>query len=118
MKTLPLHTRLFVYAFVGTAAVAAALIIVMQMPQRWWMPLGLAPLFLTYTTYKVFKKRLAQEQLQVRQMSDLHMATLEALALAIDARDQTCQLHIRPGPAVRVRAGAVVRHVRTRRSRA
>ena len=95
MKTLPLHTRLFVYAFVGTAAVAAALILVIQMPQRWWLPLGLAPLFLTYTTHKIFKKRLAQEQLQVRQMSELHMATLEALALAIDARDQTCQMHIR-----------------------
>ena len=95
MKALPLHTRLFVYAFVGTASVSAALIVVMQFPQRWWIPLGFAPLFLTYSTYKVFKKRLGQEQLQVRQMSDLHMATLEALALAIDARDQTCQLHIR-----------------------
>ena len=74
MKTLPLHTRLFVYAFVGTAAVAAALIIVMQMPQRWWIPLGLAPLFLTYTTYQVFKKRLAQEQLQIHALYEIAQA--------------------------------------------
>jgi len=95
VKTLPLHTRLFVYVFVGTASVAAALIIVIQMPLQWWIPLGFAPLFLTYSTYQIFKRRLGQEQLQVMQMSELHMSTLEALALAIDARDQTCQLHIR-----------------------
>jgi diguanylate cyclase (GGDEF)-like protein/putative nucleotidyltransferase with HDIG domain len=95
VSALPLHTRLFLYASVGTAAVATALVVVTQMPQRWWIPFGLAPLVLTYTTYRSFKRRLAQEQLQVRQMSDVHMATLEALAVAIDARDQTCQLHIR-----------------------
>jgi hypothetical protein len=28
-------------------------------------------------------------------MADLHLATIEALALAIDAKDQTSQSHIR-----------------------
>jgi diguanylate cyclase (GGDEF)-like protein/putative nucleotidyltransferase with HDIG domain len=95
MKTLPLHTRLFIYAFVGTAAVAAVLVAVLFAPNRWWLPLSLAPLYLTYSTYKIFQRRLGREQLQVRQMAELHMSALEALALAIDARDQTCQFHIR-----------------------
>ena len=95
MKSLPIHTRLFVCAVIGTAGMAAALLALMRMPEWWWIPLSVAPLYLTYSTYKVYVRRLGEEQLQVRQMADLHLATIEALALAIDAKDQTCQSHIR-----------------------
>ena len=39
--------------------------------------------------------RIQDQQRHVRQVSDLHLATIEALALAIDAKDQTAQSHIR-----------------------
>src|SRR6266849_1027273 len=39
--------------------------------------------------------RVQDEQRHVQQVSDLHLATVEALALAIDAKDQTAQSHIR-----------------------
>src|SRR5213592_3653966 len=39
--------------------------------------------------------RLEDEQRHVQQTSDLHLATIEALARAIDAKDQTTQMHIR-----------------------
>src|SRR5580765_5262972 len=39
--------------------------------------------------------RIEDEQRHVQQTSDLHLATIEALARAIDAKDQTTQLHIR-----------------------
>ena len=39
--------------------------------------------------------RIEDEQRHVREMADLHLATIEALALAIDAKDQTSQSHIR-----------------------
>jgi len=39
--------------------------------------------------------RIHDEQRHVQQVSDLHLATIEALALAIDAKDQTAQSHIR-----------------------
>src|SRR5207253_4655983 len=61
----------------------------------WVAPLTLAPLYLTYRTYKVYLGRIEDEQRHVQQTSDLHLATIEALARAIDAKDQTTQMHIR-----------------------
>ena len=48
-----------------------------------------------YRTYKVYLGRIQDQQRHVQQVSDLHLATIEALALAIDAKDQTAQSHIR-----------------------
>ena len=62
---------------------------------QWLAPLAAAPLFLTYRTYKIYLGRIEDEQRHVREMADLHLATIEALALAIDAKDQTSQSHIR-----------------------
>jgi len=61
----------------------------------WLAPLTFAPMYLTYRTYKVYMGRIEDEQRHVLQTSDLHLATIEALARAIDAKDQTAQSHIR-----------------------
>ena len=61
----------------------------------WMAALAAAPLYLTYRTYKVYMGRIQDQQRHVQQVSDLHLATIEALALAIDAKDQTAQSHIR-----------------------
>jgi len=61
----------------------------------WMASLAAAPLYLTYRTYKVYLGRVQDEQRHVEQVSELHLATIEALALAIDAKDQTAQSHIR-----------------------
>ena len=61
----------------------------------WMASLAAAPLYLTYRTYKVYLGRVQDEQRHVEQVSDLHLSTIEALALAIDAKDQTAQSHIR-----------------------
>ena len=61
-----------------------------------WIALLLcAPLYLTYRTYKVYVGRIDDERRHVQEMADLHLATIEALALAIDAKEQTAQSHIR-----------------------
>src|SRR5215203_579845 len=57
--------------------------------------LAMAPLYLTYRTYKVYLGRIDDERRHVEEMANLHLATIEALALAIDAKDQTTQTHIR-----------------------
>jgi diguanylate cyclase (GGDEF)-like protein/putative nucleotidyltransferase with HDIG domain len=62
---------------------------------HWLATLAAAPLYLTYRTYKVYLGRIEDEQRHSREMADLHLATIEALALAIDAKDQTSQSHIR-----------------------
>ncbi|MEW6321814.1 MAG: HD domain-containing phosphohydrolase [Acidobacteriota bacterium] len=61
----------------------------------WLAALAAAPLYLTYRTYKVYLGRIEDERRHVGEMADLHLATIEALALAIDAKDQTAQTHIR-----------------------
>src|SRR5882672_4879704 len=81
-------------SFVGacTAAIASALV---TRTGYWIAPLGFAPIYLTYRTYKVYRGRIEDEQRHVLQTSDLHLATIEALARAIDAKDQNTQMHIR-----------------------
>jgi diguanylate cyclase (GGDEF)-like protein/putative nucleotidyltransferase with HDIG domain len=80
--------------FVG-ALVAAGAVGITTISMKWVVPLLAAPLYLTYRSYKVYLGRIDDEQRHVREMADLHLATIEALALAIDAKDQTSQSHIR-----------------------
>ena len=81
--------------FVGAGAAALAVGIYSFLSLRWLLPLAAAPLYLTYSGYKMYLGRIEDEQRHVREMADLHLATIEALALAIDAKDQTSQSHIR-----------------------
>jgi len=83
--------------FVG-ALVAAGLALVINSSGNggyWMAALATAPLYFMYKTYKVYMGRIQDQQRHVQQVSDLHLATIEALALAIDAKDQTAQSHIR-----------------------
>ncbi|HEV3063609.1 MAG TPA: HD-GYP domain-containing protein, partial [Vicinamibacterales bacterium] len=80
--------------FVGALAAAAAAWVV-QRGGYWTALLTSAPVYLLYRTYKVYLGRVQDEQRHVQEVSDLHLATIEALALAIDAKDQTAQSHIR-----------------------
>jgi diguanylate cyclase (GGDEF)-like protein/putative nucleotidyltransferase with HDIG domain len=81
--------------FVGATAAAAGSWMMVGLSAHWLATLAAAPLYLTYRTYKVYLGRIEDEQRHVREMADLHLATIEALALAIDAKDQTSQSHIR-----------------------
>ena len=80
--------------FVGAGAAALGATVI-EREGYWMATLLAAPLYLTYRTYKVYLGRVQDEQRHVQQVSDLHLATIEALALAIDAKDQTAQSHIR-----------------------
>ena len=80
--------------FVGAGAAAIAATVI-ERGGYWMASLAAAPLYLTYRTYKVYMGRIQDQQRHVAQVSDLHLATIEALALAIDAKDQTAQSHIR-----------------------
>jgi diguanylate cyclase (GGDEF)-like protein/putative nucleotidyltransferase with HDIG domain len=81
--------------FVGASAAALGAWIVVEFSGKWLAPLAAAPLYLTYRTYKVYLGRIEDERRHVNEMAELHLATIEALALAIDAKDQTSQTHIR-----------------------
>jgi diguanylate cyclase (GGDEF)-like protein len=83
--------------FVGAlAAAVVAIIISRSSGSSYWMALLVAaPLYLTYRSYKIYLGRIEDEQRHVQEVSDLHLATIEALALAIDAKDRTGKSHIR-----------------------
>jgi diguanylate cyclase (GGDEF)-like protein/putative nucleotidyltransferase with HDIG domain len=83
--------------FVGAlAAAVVAIILSRSSGASYWMALLVAaPLYLTYRSYKIYLGRIEDEQRHVQEVSDLHLATIEALALAIDAKDRTGKSHIR-----------------------
>jgi diguanylate cyclase (GGDEF)-like protein/putative nucleotidyltransferase with HDIG domain len=83
---------------IASAMIAIGIVIAVIVVARtgfWAAPLTFAPIYLTYRTYRVYMSRIVDEQRHVQQTSDLHLATIEALARAIDAKDQTTHMHIR-----------------------
>jgi diguanylate cyclase (GGDEF)-like protein/putative nucleotidyltransferase with HDIG domain len=64
--------------------------------------LTLPVVYLIYRSYRLYLARLADEKRHVEEIADLHMRTIEALALAIEAKDQTTHDHLQ-----RVRVYAV-----------
>jgi diguanylate cyclase (GGDEF)-like protein/putative nucleotidyltransferase with HDIG domain len=56
--------------------------------------LTLPVVYLIYRSYRLYLGKLADEKRHVEEMADLHMRTIEALALAIEAKDQTTHDHL------------------------
>ncbi len=81
--------------FVGAVAAAGVSIVIGNTNNYWIALLAAPPLYLTYRSYKIYLGRIEDEQRHVQEVSDLHLATIEALALAIDAKDRTGKSHIR-----------------------
>ena len=68
--------------------------------------LAAALVYLAYRVYRFHAARMEDKQRQVQELADLHLATIEALAGAIDAKDQTSPAHLR---RVQLYATAVAR---------
>ncbi|HJQ25254.1 MAG TPA: HD domain-containing protein, partial [Blastocatellia bacterium] len=49
---------------------------------------------ITYFTYKVYLDRVQSSMTHAEQMADLHLRTIEALAVAIDVKDETTHDHV------------------------
>ncbi|MDQ5837263.1 MAG: diguanylate cyclase [Acidobacteriota bacterium] len=49
----------------------------------------------TFAAYRTFFERVAEKTREAAELSRLHLATVEALATAIDAKDQTTHFHVR-----------------------
>ena len=83
----------FPYYLVG-AAIAG----VMHFLDRqigWQSALLVVPaVYLIYRSYRLYLGKLEYEKVHAEQMSSLHLRTIEALALAIEAKDQTTHQHL------------------------
>jgi putative nucleotidyltransferase with HDIG domain len=66
----------------------------------------LPPIYLMYRSYRLYLGKLETEKQHAEKVSNLHLRTIEALALAIEAKDQTTGEHLQ---RVRVYAMEVAR---------
>ena len=64
-------------------------------------------LIATYLLYRTTVSRLNSKTREVEKLSELHLATAEALATAIDAKDQITHWHIRRVQVYAARMGAI-----------
>lgn len=66
---------------------------------RWWgwewALLVLPPMFLLYRSYRLYLDRLESEKVHAQDMAAVHMRTIEALAMSIDAKDHNTHEHLR-----------------------
>jgi diguanylate cyclase (GGDEF)-like protein/putative nucleotidyltransferase with HDIG domain len=107
-KTWNEHAVWSALSYIVGAAVAATAAVLLSSEGAWLTPLLVGPLYLTYRTYRVYSDRVEDERRRAGEMASVHLATIEALALAIDAKDQTATSRIR---RVQVHAAGLARVV-------
>src|SRR4051812_18515621 len=78
------------------SAVAAAVIYTAISRFGWvYAVLSVPVVAFTFATYRIYFERVNAKTREAEEMSRLHLATVEALATAIDAKDQTTHCHVR-----------------------
>ncbi len=83
----------FPYYMVGAAAVG--LVHFLNAHIGWQSSLlVLPPIYLMYRSYRLYLGKLETEKKHAEQVSNLHLRTIEALALAIEAKDETTGEHL------------------------
>jgi putative nucleotidyltransferase with HDIG domain len=102
------HLWLFPYYTVGAAV--AGLVHFLNWRIGWQSSLLiLPPIYLMYRSYRLYLGKLETEKEHAEQVSSLHLRTIEALALAIEAKDQTTGEHLQ---RVRVYSMALAKDLR------
>jgi putative nucleotidyltransferase with HDIG domain len=83
----------FPYYLVGAAV--AGVVTVLERHVGWQAALLiLPPVYLMYRSYQLYLGKLETEKLHAEKVSKLHLRTIETLALAIEAKDQTTGDHL------------------------
>ena len=81
--------------YLGGAAVAQLASILANSFVGWQTVLLTGPVvYLIYRSYRLYLERLADEKKHAEAVSSLHLRTIEALALAIEAKDHTTHGHL------------------------
>lgn len=96
--TLRVWRRNFMWSapsYLAGAALAAGAVIVSTRGWFGWLALLAVPLFLVFHSYRTVVARLREEQNETRRAMEVQLATIEALALAIEARAGCTPDHIR-----------------------
>src|SRR6185312_3797732 len=103
------QTYFWILPYHLAAASLAWLIVILTRQVTWHAALVLFPLvYFIYRTYKMYLERLENDKLHVEEIAGLHLRTIEALALAIEAKDTTTADHLQ---RVRVYATEIGREI-------
>ncbi|HKP72359.1 MAG TPA: diguanylate cyclase, partial [Pyrinomonadaceae bacterium] len=91
------------------AAIATALLYqAMQNFGLLYVLLSVPVIGATYATYKIYFERINEKTREASELARLHLATVEALATAIDAKDQTTHCHVRRVQIYAARMGEIL----------
>jgi diguanylate cyclase (GGDEF)-like protein/putative nucleotidyltransferase with HDIG domain len=96
-------------AYVAGTVLAASLTIGIQHAGLWAILLAVPPLYVLYFTLRMYAEKVIQERRHGKEMADVYLSVIEALALAIDAKDRTTQRHIRRVQTFAVEIGRIMR---------
>lgn len=89
------QTYFWILPYHLAAASVAWLIVVLTRQNVWHAALVLLPLvYFVYRSYKMYLDRLEKDKSHVEEIAGLHLRTIEALALAIEAKDTTTADHL------------------------
>ncbi|MCX6544787.1 MAG: diguanylate cyclase [Acidobacteria bacterium] len=77
------------------AGLAIVIVELSQAGLQWWAVISAVPVYLMYRSFRTYSDRIVDEQRQVRELADVQLGTIEALALAIEAKDCTSRDHLR-----------------------
>lgn len=83
------------WAFFASAIAAALIYGAISQLSFLYVLLSVPFIAATYATYQIYFERMNEKTREATELSRLHLATLEALATAIDAKDQTTHCHVR-----------------------
>ena len=101
------YSWMFSYYLVGASLAEMVHLSIIQL--GWTFAVAFLPmLYLIFHSYQLYFSKLQQERLHAESMASLHVRTIEALAMAIEAKDECTHEHLR---RVQVYSLAVARHL-------
>ncbi len=85
----------WVLSYHVAAALVAWLVVALSRQEKWNIALVLCPLvYFIYRSYRAYISRLEKDKTHMEEIAGLHLRTIEALALAIEAKDATTHDHL------------------------
>ena len=81
-------------SFYAGATLALLVADVAHGDRYWWGIVFVVPGYLAYRSYQAYADRIADEYARVKTASEVHLAMVEALALAIEAKDNTTHAQV------------------------
>ncbi len=89
-----LSNWLFLYYLVGVSLAEIVHMAILRL--GWTLTLALLPLlYVVYRSFQLYFAKLEQEKSHAENMASLHLRTIEALAMAIEAKDECTGEHLR-----------------------